>query len=265
MKLLILGGTSDAIKLCKQALVRYEVIYSIKGHVRQPQLNCQIHSGGFAGTQDIMAFLLQQQIDYILDATHPYAVTISNHAKLAAKYCAIPCLHYIRPAWQQQKNDRWTFFNNMTQLISLIASNENNKARLFFTIGQLTDEFIANKSSQQRYIIRSAVTSTIRKTNNIHWIKSIGPFALENEQKLFDDYQIDALISKNSGGESIAAKIQVARERNLPVYMLERPMFHSEYPVFHSISAMLSTIISSRNCCADLPCREQITLPSRLL
>jgi precorrin-6A/cobalt-precorrin-6A reductase len=242
MKVLILGGTSDAIKLCKQALVRYEVIYSIKGHVRQPQLNCQIHSGGFGGTQGMVAFLQQQQIDYILDATHPYAVTISNHAKLAAKYCAIPCLHYIRPAWQQQENDRWIFFNNMAQLTSLIASNENNKARLFFTIGQLTDEFIANKSPQQRYIVRSALASSISQTNNIHRIKSIGPFALEDERKLFDDYQIDALISKNSGGESVAAKIRVARERNLPVYMLERPEFQSEYAIFHSISEMLLAV-----------------------
>ncbi|RTZ67150.1 MAG: cobalt-precorrin-6A reductase, partial [Aquificaceae bacterium] len=46
MKLLLLGGTSDAIKLCQLLLQEgYDVIYSIKGLVRQPSLPCEIHCG----------------------------------------------------------------------------------------------------------------------------------------------------------------------------------------------------------------------------
>lgn len=235
MKLLILGGTSDAIKLCKLALAQYEVIYSIKGQVRQPQLNCEIHSGGFGGTQGLVDFLQQRRIDCLLDATHPYAMNISNHAKLAAKYCALPCFHYIRPAWQQQKNDHWIFFNDMTQLTALLEQNEHSSARLFFTIGQLAPEFIAQKNPQQYYIVRSAIDLSIKQKNNIIRIKSIGPFALEDERQLFEHYQIHALVSKNSGGEAVAAKIQVARERGLPVYMLERTEFQSEFPILYSI------------------------------
>jgi precorrin-6A/cobalt-precorrin-6A reductase len=242
MKLLILGGTSDAIKLCKLALAQYDVIYSIKGRVRQPQLNCKIHSGGFGGIAGMVNFLQQQHIDCLLDATHPYAVNISNHAKLAAKHCSLPCLHYIRPAWQQQENDHWIFFNTLAQLTALINRNEDSKARLFFTIGQLTPEFIAQKNPQQHYIVRSAITSNISQTNTIKWIKNIGPFALEDERILFEWYQIDALISKNSGGKSVEAKIQIAREKKLPVYMLKRPDFSSEYPIFHSLTDMILTI-----------------------
>lgn len=239
MKLLILGGTSDAITLCKRALQQHDVIYSIKGHVRQPQLNAEIHSGGFGGVQGMIAFLKQRQIDCILDATHPYAVNISNHAKLAANYCSLPCLHYIRPAWQQQEEDRWFFFNDMAQLTSLLEKNETCTAQLLFTIGQLAPEFIAKKNPQQHYIIRSAIAPPISQTKTITGIESIGPFTLEDEQQLFEFYNIDALISKNSGGKSVAAKIQIAREHGLPVYILKRPEFQSEYPILHSITEML--------------------------
>jgi precorrin-6A/cobalt-precorrin-6A reductase len=34
----------------------------------------------------------------------------------------------------------------------------------------------------------------------------------------------DVLISKNSGGDSTEPKLQVARERGLPVLLLRRPM-----------------------------------------
>jgi precorrin-6A/cobalt-precorrin-6A reductase len=239
MKLLILGGTSDAITLCKLALAQYEVIYSIKGHVRQPQLHCDIHSGGFGGVEGMVEFLQQQHIDCLLDATHPYAVNISHHAKLAAKHCSLPCFHYLRPAWQPQENDHWIFFQDMAQLTALLDENEKSRARLFFTIGQLSSEFISQKNPQQHYMVRSAIASHTKQTNTIRWIESIGPFALDDERKLFKRHQIEALISKNSGGKSVAAKIQVAREKNLPVYILERPDFQSEYPILHSITDML--------------------------
>ncbi|HFC92521.1 MAG TPA: precorrin-6A/cobalt-precorrin-6A reductase [Leucothrix mucor] len=242
MKLLILGGTSDALKLCKLALAQYEVIYSIKGQVRQPQLNCKIHSGGFGGVAGMVNFLQQQHIHCLLDATHPYAVNISNHAKLAATHCSLPCFHYIRPAWQQQENDHWIFFDTLAQLTALLNRNEDSRARLFFTIGQLTPEFIAQKNPQHYYIVRSAITSNIKRTSRIKWIKKIGPFALEDERTLFERYQINALISKNSGGKSVEAKIQTAREKRLPVYLLKRPNFQSNYPIIFSIIEILLAV-----------------------
>jgi precorrin-6A/cobalt-precorrin-6A reductase len=239
MKLLLLGGTSDALRLCRVALLKYDVIYSIKGHVRQPQLNCQVHSGGFGGTQGLIIFLQQQHIDCILDATHPYAVKISDHAQLAAKYCRINCFHYSRPAWQQQANDHWIFFNTMERLEQLLSEDENKTLQIFFTIGQLASVIIAKKQPHQNYIIRSALDMPVDLGNTVLWIKSIGPFTLEDELKLFTGYGIDALVSKNSGGYSICAKIQVAREMGLPVYMLQRPDFQSDYPVFYSIDKLL--------------------------
>ena len=65
-----------------------------------------------------------------------------------------------------------------------------------------------------------------------------------NERKLFENYQIDALISKNSGGQSIYAKIQIAREMKLPVYLLQRPEFQSDYPIISSINEMLVAVNS---------------------
>lgn len=240
MKLLLLGGTSDAIKLCQLMLLTHEVIYSIKGHVRHPKLNCQIHSGGFGGVQGLIFFLQQQQIDYMLDVTHPYAVKISHHAQLAAKHCDMGCFHYIRPAWQQQLNDHWIFFNTMGHLTQLLGESDNTALRIFFTIGQLASVVIENKQPHQHYIIRSAVDMPVNLNNKVIWMQSIGPFTLEGERELFNDYQIDTLVSKNSGGDSICAKIQIAREMSLPVYILQRPDFHSYYPVFSSTDKLLT-------------------------
>jgi precorrin-6A/cobalt-precorrin-6A reductase len=82
--------------------------------------------------------------------------------------------------------------------------------------------------------------------NKVIWIQRIGPFTLEDERELFNDYQIDVLVSKNSGGDSICAKIQIARERSLPVYILQRPDFHSNYPIFSSTDKLLAAFRSEQ-------------------
>lgn len=242
MKLLILGGTSDAITLCRLALTDYEVIYSLKGLVRQPNLPCKIHSGGFGGVRGLITFIQQQSIDCLLDATHPYAVQMSYHATLAAKYCSLPCFHYIRPAWQQQRGDQWVFFKNRQHLTSLLERFNQRNPHFFFTMGQLPPDFLAKKNPQHHYIIRSALDIAAQEATNLTKIKQIGPFSIESERKLFHHYSIDALISKNSGGQSVAAKLHIAREQHLPVYLLERPHFESTNPIFHSLNDILSAI-----------------------
>ena len=49
-----------------------------------------------------------------------------------------------------------------------------------------------------------------------------GPFALEDERQLLQTYAIEAIVSKNSGGDATYAKIMAARELGLPVVMIQR-------------------------------------------
>ena len=50
-----------------------------------------------------------------------------------------------------------------------------------------------------------------------------GPFNLEQERQLLQDYQIEVIVSKNSGGDATYAKIVAARELSIPVVMVQRP------------------------------------------
>jgi precorrin-6A/cobalt-precorrin-6A reductase len=50
-----------------------------------------------------------------------------------------------------------------------------------------------------------------------------GPFTLEGERELFTRLGTDVLVSKNSGSQATEPKLQVARERGVPVLILARP------------------------------------------
>lgn len=238
MKLLVLGGTSDAVALSQALIERnHQLIYSIKGIVRQPNLRCEIRTGGFGGVNSLARFLKAHKIDCLVDVSHPYAINISNNAALAAAQCRLSCLHYVRPAWQQQAGDQWFFYRDLEQLADLLHSYK----RPFFTIGQLPADFLSATPTDQHCIVRSAIDQK-QQVDNATWIKSIGPFNTVSERQLFLDYQIDALVSKNSGGNSVAAKIYIARDLKLPVFMLARPDFNSAFPIVDNLKAMLSAI-----------------------
>jgi len=69
-----------------------------------------------------------------------------------------------------------------------------------------------------------------------------GPFALEDESHLFAENDFDVLISKNSGSEATEHKLQIARERNLPVLILKRPELPSVTREFDSITKLRAAL-----------------------
>jgi precorrin-6A/cobalt-precorrin-6A reductase len=50
-----------------------------------------------------------------------------------------------------------------------------------------------------------------------------GPFTLDDERQLLTTHAIEAIVSKNSGGDATYAKLIAARELGLPVVMIQRP------------------------------------------
>ena len=56
-----------------------------------------------------------------------------------------------------------------------------------------------------------------------HCIVSRGPFTVEDDIALLQNYAIEMLVSKNSGGSGVISKIEAARALSLSVIMINRP------------------------------------------
>ncbi len=247
MNILLLGGTSDAITLTKRLLeFNVNLIYSIAGIVRQPQLNCRIHSGGFQGK--LADYLQQQHINMLIDATHPYAVNISQQANQACTTTATPYLQYIRPAWQPKKNDNWISFDTIDSLLEHLKPYKNP----FFTLGQKPIDYLDKIPDKQYWLIRTATQSNL-KHPRASIIKQIGSLKISDELELFKQYQIDTLICKNSGSGKVSAKLSIARRLNLPVFMQNRPSEKVQGYYFSNINDIIK-IISREKIYSSSPC-----------
>jgi len=232
MKILILGGTSDAISIA-QSLIKshHEVTYSIAGIVRQPDLDCRVLSGGFRiqntaqgkkqfdnGAAGMQWHIQQEGYELIVDATHPYAVQISENTVVSAKNVGVSVWRYLRTPWKELADDNWLEFDSMKGIISQLEPYQ----KPFFTVGREVFSNVDLRVPNQKWLVRSAGVE-IANIPDITELKEIGPFKLEDELALFKSHGVDALISKNSGGEAVAAKLEAARQLGIPVFMLQRP------------------------------------------
>jgi precorrin-6A/cobalt-precorrin-6A reductase len=221
-RLLILGGTGDAVALANQAinLLELTVITSLAGRTSLPkQLVGEVRIGGFGGEAGLIDYLRAEQIDLLIDATHPFAAQISWNAAGAAKQVRIPWLMLIRPAWEKLPQDNWIEVDSVEVSVSMIPTDAQ---RIFLTIGR--QQLAPFASLTDRWcLIRSIDPPDLNiQLPPGELLLDRGPFSLEQELRLLQDYRIDAIVSKNSGGDATYAKILAARELGLPIVMVQR-------------------------------------------
>jgi precorrin-6A/cobalt-precorrin-6A reductase len=223
-RILILGGTGDSARLIPQlaALPNVELIASLAGRTPKPNIPNvgQVRMGGFGGIDGLVNYLKTEKIDLLLDMTHPFAAQITRNAAIAAQCVGIPRLVFCRPAWEKEAGDRWITAMDHTAAAKLIPEIAD---RVFLTIGR--QELSAFATVVNCWFLMRMITlpsSTIlRPPGEI--LLDQGPFDLEKETELLIQYNIGAIVSKNSGGSAAQAKIVAARHLGLPIIMIPRP------------------------------------------
>jgi len=216
-RILLLGGVTEALAIART--LGPEHIYSLAGVGRVPtDLTCQVRVGGYGGHAGLAQFVRDEQISLILDATHPYAAQISQNAATAATVCGIPCWALRRPAWQPQAGDDWREVGDWAELIEALKPFK----RPLFTLGREPLQHLDEIPADQFWTLRAL--DVYPGNERCEVIGARGPFLIEDERALFERRGIDVLISKNSGSAATEPKLEVARERGVPVLVLKRPV-----------------------------------------
>lgn len=215
-RILVLGGTGDALRIARA--LAPEHVYSLAGLGRVPaDLACAVRVGGFGGAEGLARYLADERIAGVLDATHPYAARISANAARACAAAQVPYWALRRAPWQPQHGDDWRMVDDWTGVIDAIAPF----SRVLFTLGREPLAHLDEVPAHQHWTVRCLDAHAGHARALV--IDARGPFTLEGERALVDAGRFDVVVSKNSGGAATEAKLVVARERGLPVVMMQRP------------------------------------------
>lgn len=179
-----------------------------------------VRIGGFGGVDGLAGYLAREAIDLVIDATHPFAAQISNNAITACARANVPLLAVERLPWEQTASDNWS---KHATIEDAIAALPDVPSTVFSALGRSSILLLCTKP-QHRYVIRVVDPIVLPpELSHATVISARGPFRAEDDIALFREHQIACVLAKNSGGDAAYAKIEVARQLQLPVHMVNRP------------------------------------------
>ncbi len=224
-RLLVLGGTGEAAQLVGMAVDRFggrlEITTSLAGRTRSPaSLPCAVRIGGFGGVSGLSRWISENQIDFVIDATHPFSAVMSENVRLACETAGTMRLVLGRAQWTPRNGDRWHPVSDADAAARLIPKLGQ---RPFLTVGEREISSFAGLGSMRVLVRLIDVPANPLPLQNCKIIRGRGPFTLEAERRLLAQHEIDVIVAKNSGGSATYAKIAAARGAQIPVIMVERP------------------------------------------
>jgi precorrin-6A/cobalt-precorrin-6A reductase len=217
--ILILGGTGEGRRLAEALVGRVRVVSSLAGRVREPRLPVgEVRVGGFGGVEGFREWLVANGIDAVVDATHPFAATMTATAAVVTSELGIPFVVLRRPGWVAGQGDDWRWVDSVGGAAGVLPAE-----RVFLTTGREDLKPFAHLDDRW-FLVRSVEPPEPPVPRRMHVILDRGPFTVAGEMEIMREHLIEVLVTKDSGGEMTAAKLTAARELGLPVVIVRRPL-----------------------------------------
>ena len=158
-------------------------------------------------------------ISAVVDATHPFAATISANTVAAAERTGTPLLRLQRPGWRDHPDaDRWTWVDHVDaggrRGAGSQAAVPDHRAAVPRPVPAL---------GRRDVTVRVVDPPEFGLPERWRLIRSRGPYAYADELALMRDAGSDLLVTKDSGGSHTAAKLDAARDLGIRVVVVDRP------------------------------------------
>ena len=230
MRVLLLGGTAEARALAERLHPKVDIISSLAGRVPDPALPVgPVRIGGFGGADGLRDWLVDNDITAVIDATHPFAATITANAAAACGGLDLPHLVLSRPPWDPAGA---TVVASDTEAAEIIANK--GYSRVFLTTGR--SGVAAFSGSDAWFLIRVVTAPDVGALPRNHeLLLSRGPYGYDEERELLRSRGIEALVTKNSGGAMTRAKLEAASSLGADVLMIQRPALPDGVAVVSSV------------------------------
>jgi len=223
LRVLLFGGTTEASALGRVLAERpgVDVTTSFAGRTIAPRAPAgRTRVGGFGGVSGLVEHVRASGVDVLIDATHPFAARMRWHVAEAAELTGRPRLRVERPGWVAGAGDRWERVPDLAAAAA--AVDAGGRRRVLLTTGRNELAPFAQCRAAW-FLVRTIEPPDPLPLPRAESLLARGPFSVADEGALLDAHDIDAVVTKDSGGEATVAKLIAARERGLPVVVVDRP------------------------------------------
>jgi|APTNR8051073442_1049403.scaffolds.fasta_scaffold50433_2 precorrin-6A/cobalt-precorrin-6A reductase len=241
--ILLLGGTTEAREIADvlSHCAKTRTTVSLAGRTTlRASYACPVRVGGFGGVEGLVAYLRENDIKLVINATHPFATQMRANAVAACEITQLPLVNLDRPKWEPEAEDSWTIVASTEDALERLK--KRRPSHVFVPFGQ-KEAAKLEAVKKHRYLIRSIEKIAPRPAlPRAKYVESRPPFDKASEVALMKKHAIDVVVVKNSGAAAVYAKILAARELGIEVIMIDRPPLASPLSC-HSVAQVMSVVI----------------------
>ena len=194
--------------------------------------------------KELSELIRDKNIDTLIDATHPYATQASLNAITASEESGIKYIRFQRSASVignggigETAIEKQGFVHIVADMDEAVSwCSQLDRKRILLTTGfSAAEKFVKLKDEKEIFIrilpmpahIEQCVSMGI-KPSNILALQ--GPFSLELNTAIYNQYKIDVVVTKDSGKTGgVPEKIQSARDAGIDIVIIKREEI--DYPV----------------------------------
>lgn len=195
----IIGGTTEGRTLVSMLEGKVENIVTVATDSGKEFLDTDNYKVGRMTNQQMNDFVEDNNILAIVDLTHPFAKIVSENAKKIAEENQIEYIRYARESIEIEDGIVLDSYESAIEYL------KNINGTVFFTTGSnMVGEF-QKVRGDNRFIYRVLpAKESIEKCvdADVHIrdiIAMLGPFSLEMNKLMFKEYNVDYVITKDSG------------------------------------------------------------------
>jgi len=226
-KILVLGGTSESVQVVNQLIERNKevVVTTLTNWDMALPAGVKRITGGC--TRDkLLKIIAQEDINLLVDLTHPYACAVSKLITEVSQQTYLPLFTYIRPEYVPSGKNVFLVKDHLSALKLLLQFEETT----LLTVG----------------IKNLAAYKELQQAGFAYWIKLLAPslgsaldlgfdpkkililpprLSFNQWKELIHTKQIKVIVSKSSGEQGgVKDKFELAKKYELKFILIKRPV-----------------------------------------
>lgn len=229
MKILVFAGTKNGRLLVETLSQKNHKIYasSISNHganliMKHANIDCLV---GKMNINQIVEFIEQNNIDLIIDSTHPYAKEISLNIIEASKVAKVDVIRYERES--TISNVEGLHFDDFRDSLTYLKDTTGN---ILFTTGVNEVISMSEQLEASRIYVRIVpMKSSINKVKSTsiplsQVIQKQPPYSLKENIDQMNEFNIKYLVTKDSGAQgNTREKVSACKLLNRQLIVIDRP------------------------------------------